>query len=417
MMSVQLKKDRQAGFAEANPNPVLSSRADGVLQFVNPATSRLVRELELNSVEDILPSDHKELVRNCLATGTRLTKERKAGGRDLVWSYQSIDDKDEIYIYGHDVSDYQASTSDTAEFPMANPSPVLAIGVDGAVHFSNPATSQLLQDLGLADIEEILPGNHREMMKNCLKTSTPLTQECTVCNRTLVWLYRSVSDRDEVYIYGHDVSDYQSGTHDPTEFPMANPSPVLATGVDGKLHFSNPATSQLLEDLGLDDLEKILPRNHKKLAKDCLKTSTPLTEERKVGGRTLVWIYRSHSESDEIFIYGHDISGCDPKIFCIEGFPKANPNPIFSSGKDGVPRFMNHATSQLLQDLELESTEDILPHNHLELVHACLNTNTPIIRERQVSGRTIIWSYYPIDESDLIYIYGHDITDYHPDTF
>jgi hypothetical protein len=350
-MNTQLKKDRQAGFAEANPNPVLSSRSDGVLQFVNPATSRLVRDLELESVEDILPSNHKELVSNCLKTGTRLTNEHKAGGRNLVWSYQSADDKDVIYIYGHDVSDYQSGSSAIAGFPMANPSPVLAIGADGELHFSNPATSQLLQDLELEDIEEILPDNHIELTKACLNTSTPLTKERKVGGRTLVWLYRSVSDRNEIYIYGHDVSDYQSGSSAAAEFPMANPSPVLATGADGKLHFSNPATAQLLQDLGLEDLKEILPRNHKKLVKDCLITNTPLTEERKVGGRTLVWIYRSTSESDEIYIYGHDISGCDPKIFCIEGFPRANPNPIFSAGADGVPRFMNHATSQLLQDL------------------------------------------------------------------
>ena len=78
---------------------------------------------------------------------------------------------------------------------------------------------------------------------------------------------------------------------------------------------------------------------------------------------------------------------------------------------------MNYATSQLLQDLELENTEDILPHNHIELVNACLKTSEPLIRERKVGGRTIIWSYHPIDDSDLIYIYGHDITDYHPEVF
>jgi hypothetical protein len=71
----------------------------------------------------------------------------------------------------------------------------------------------------------------------------------------------------------------------------------------------------------------------------------------------------------------------------------------------------------LLQDLGIEAVGEILPRNHKELVKACLTTNAPIIRERKVGGRTIIWSYHPIDDSDLIYIYGHDITDYHPDIF
>ena len=417
MINIQPETDGHAKFAEVNPNPVLSSGADGALHFVNPATSQLLRDLGLESVDDILPADHKELVEICLKTGVKLTEEREVGGRTLTWSYQSVADGDEIYIYGHDISDYQTATSDALEFPRSNPSPVLSYGADGELHFVNPATSQLLQDLGIEDIEDILPRNHKVLLKACLKISIPLIKKCKVSGRTLVWLYRSISDSDEIYIYGHDVSDYQSATSDALEFPRANPSPVLTSGADGKLHFVNPATSQLLQDLGIGDIEEILPRNHKELVKSCLKTSTPLTEERKVGGRTFVWLYRSISGSDEIYIYGHDISGCDPKIFCIEGFPKANPNPIFSAGANGVPRHMNYATSELLKKLELENTSAILPRNHKELVNACLKTSEALIRERKVGGRTIIWSYHPIDDSDLIYIYGHDITDYHSNIF
>ncbi|MDH3900686.1 MAG: hypothetical protein OEU51_06545 [Gammaproteobacteria bacterium] len=417
MTSAQPEKGGQTRFAEVNPNPVLSAGADGELHFANPATSLLLQDLGLEKAEDILPGNHKELVRNCLKTSTPLTEKHKVGGRTLVWLYRSISDSDEVYIYGHDVTDYQSGTSGTTDFPGANPSPVLSSGADGALHFVNPATSQLFHDLGLESAEDILPRNHKELARNILKSDTPLTEERKVGSRTLVWLYRSVSDSDEVYIYGHDVSDYQSGTSGTMDFPGANPSPVLSSGADGALHFVNPATSQLLQDLGLESVEDILPVNHKHLAWNCLKTSTPLTEERKVGGRTLVWLYRSVSGSDEVHIYCHDISGSDPKIFCIEGFPKANPNPIFSSGPDGVPRYMNYATSKLIQDLGLENTEDILPHNHKELVNACLKTSAPVIRERKVGGRTIIWSYYPIDDSDLIYIYGHDITGYHPNIF
>ena len=305
------------------------------------------------------------------------------------------------------------------KFAEVNPNPVLSSGADGALHFVNPATTQLLRALRLERVEDILPGDHKELVRICLKTGIRLTQECESGGRTLTWSYQSVADGDEIYIYGHDITDYQTATSDAMEFPRSNPSPVLSYGADGKLHFVNRATSQLLLDLGIEDVEEILPRNHKELVKACLKTSTPLTEECKVGGRNLVWLYRSisDSDSDRIYIYGHDISGCNPRIFCIEGFPKANPNPIFSSGTDGVPRFMNYATSHLLQDLELENTEEILPRNHKELVNACLKTSEPLIRERKVGDRTIVWSYHPIDDSDLIYIYGHDITGYHSNIF
>ena len=416
-MNVQLDSLSQAKFAETNPNPVLSSGADGELHFVNPATSRLLKELGMKAVEEILPPDHKELVTACLETRTTLTEKCQPAGRTLAWVYQSVADRNEVYIYGHDISEYQSATPDGLEFPRANPSPVLSCGADGELHFVNPATSELLQELGMETVAEILPPEHKKLATACLKTSTPLIRERKVAGRTLVWLYHSISDSDEIYIYGHDVTDYQSGASHALDFPTANPSPVLTSGVDGELHFVNPATSQLLYDLQIEEVEEILPRNHKEMVTACLKNRTPLTEERKVAGRNLVWLYRSISDSDEVYIYGHDISGCDPRIFCVEGFPGANPNPIFSAGADGVPRHMNYATSQLIEKLELENTSDILPLNHEELVRACLHSSEPIIRERKVAGRTIVWSYHPIDDSDLVYIYGHDITDYHPDIF
>ncbi len=300
-------------------------------------------------------------------------------------------------------------------FAETNPNPVLSADPDGSLQFVNPATSQLLDELLLENAEDILPAQHKDLVRDCLAAGSRLTSRHSVRGRTFAWSYKPVEGRPEIYIYGHDITDYLSSGSGSVDFPMANPSPVLAAGADGALHFVNPATSQLLQDLGLRNIEDILPRHHHELVRACLNTRTPLTEERRVRGRTLGWIYRSTSNSEDIFIYGHDLSGCDPKIFCIEGFPRANPNPVFSAGVDGIPRFMNHATSELLRQLELGSTEDILPQNHLELINNCLKSGKPVIRERRVAGRTIIWSYHPIDDSDLIYIYGHDITDYHPE--
>ena len=93
-------------------------------------------------------------------------------------------------------------------------------------------------------------------------------------------------------------------------------------------------------------------------------------------------------------------------------FPQANPNPVLSSGPEGALKFVNPAASQLLRDLKLERLEDILPRNHPGLVKACLKTRTSLTDERKTAGRTIAWAYCPIDNSDVIYIYGHDVSDY-----
>jgi DNA-binding CsgD family transcriptional regulator/PAS domain-containing protein len=95
-----------------------------------------------------------------------------------------------------------------------------------------------------------------------------------------------------------------------------------------------------------------------------------------------------------------------------KGFPEANPNPVLSTGPDGVVKFINHATIQLLHDLELDSVEDILPFDHKRLVKSCLKASAPVTEERDADGRTIVWAYRPISDTDLIYIYGHDVSSY-----
>ena len=101
---------QSAGLPEANPNPVISCRPDGVLKTANPATKRLLRELKLESAEDILPVIHKGLVKACLKTATPLSEERLVNGRTIVWSYQPTDNCDAVYIYGHDISAHDEET-------------------------------------------------------------------------------------------------------------------------------------------------------------------------------------------------------------------------------------------------------------------------------------------------------------------
>lgn len=146
----------------------------------------------------------------CLKTDTSLTKECIVGGRTIIWSYHPVPARDVVYIYGHDVSDYRSSAINTKTelLPLLNPSPVLSTRLNGEMLFINPAASQLLQELQLEHVDDILPVNHQEIIKNCRTTRVPLTQECRVLDRTIVWSYHLLNENDVIYIYGHDVSDY-----------------------------------------------------------------------------------------------------------------------------------------------------------------------------------------------------------------
>ncbi len=157
MIELESKTKLEEKIAQANPSPVLSAGADGVLDFVNPATSKLIHDLELEQVEDLLPADHKGLVRACLKTRVTLTEECQLDGRHIVWSYQLADENDVVYIYGYDVTAYQSQPSSLNRLPEANPNPVLTYNMEGTLQFKNHAVLMLLNDFELekSDINSV----------------------------------------------------------------------------------------------------------------------------------------------------------------------------------------------------------------------------------------------------------------------
>ena len=97
----EFDKDEEVedAFVLANPNPVLSSDAEGILQFINPAVTDLMHDVEVKHADDLLPGNHNGLVKACLATGVTLTEECQLGSRNVVWSYQSIGKEDVVHRF------------------------------------------------------------------------------------------------------------------------------------------------------------------------------------------------------------------------------------------------------------------------------------------------------------------------------
>lgn len=96
-------------------------------------------------------------------------------------------------------------------------------------------------------------------------------------------------------------------------------------------------------------------------------------------------------------------------------FPEENPNPVLSSGLDGLPQYINPAALRLCDDLKLKSIEKLLPDTHNELVKACLNTSMVLECEHKVDGHIFLWSYLPANSNNVVFIYGNDITKYRPE--
>jgi AraC-like DNA-binding protein len=191
------------------------------------------------------------------------------------------------------------------------------------------------------------------------------------------------------------------------QFPSMNPSPVLSYELNGRAQFINPAAVHLLRELHLKNVDGILPSNHSTLLKDCIETGNPCTEKREVAGRTFVWSYHPMLMADVVFVFGYDVSEFAPADTESENFPSANPNPVLASDVNGALQFVNPATKQIIEELNVESVDGLLPQRHGKLVTACIKSNTPLTENRVFPTKTIVWSYQPISDRGLIYIYGH----------
>ncbi len=98
---------------------------------------------------------------------------------------------------------------------------------------------------------------------------------------------------------------------DLAQFPQTNPFPVACLCSDGRFSHANPACQAFLEELGIrdDNIEPLLPANHRELLQRVLETRAPLTDVRvEAMGRVLQLTFRPFTARDEVFLMIVDIT-------------------------------------------------------------------------------------------------------------
>jgi PAS domain S-box-containing protein len=92
-------------------------------------------------------------------------------------------------------------------------------------------------------------------------------------------------------------------------FPQVNPNPVLEFAADGSLTYSNQAARELVTALGQTELKAILPPNAGAMACESLASGQKrVSEELRIGGRTLTWSFFPVVASQVVHCYGADIT-------------------------------------------------------------------------------------------------------------
>lgn len=104
-LTAESQIQRQASFAQYNPNPVLELSAAAQINYCNEAAMNMAHALGRETPLQILPPDTDEVVKLCLQTGSpRLRVEIPIESRVISWSFFPVASSHTVHCYGGDVT-------------------------------------------------------------------------------------------------------------------------------------------------------------------------------------------------------------------------------------------------------------------------------------------------------------------------
>ncbi len=96
----------------------------------------------------------------------------------------------------------------------------------------------------------------------------------------------------------------------------------------------------------------------------------------------------------------------------LAAFPQVNPNPVLEFAADGALTYSNDAARALAQSFKKDDLLAVLPIDPGSIVKDCLATGQKRLREQVcLDGRTIVWSFFPVVQTQVVHCYGADVTE------
>ena len=133
-------------------------------------------------------------------------------------------------------------------------------------------------------------------------------------------------------------------------FPEGNPNPVLQVDRNGVLLYANPASAELVEELGLAVGAAIPERLAQELA-DAVTFVPTRPVEARTRARTYSIVAVEAPELNVTNLYATDVTAAE----VLERFPTWNPNPVLRIDRDGSLLFANAASAPIVEALGSQS--------------------------------------------------------------
>ena len=288
------------------------------------------------------------------------------------------------------------------KFPGQNPNPVMRMGRDGRLLYANDASEPISTALGLT-VGELVPAGLRDDLWEAGQAQPARQLEVVSGWRTFSVLPVPVPELEVLNLYGTDVTAAKVVER----FPDSNPNPVLRTAEDWRLIYANPASTALVEGLGLrigdrlpDDLAARLSAG---LSTDGRASADP--REVRASDRTFALTPVAIPEFGFTNIYGTDVTA----LKALDKFPDQNPNPVLRASPDGRLVYANPASADVVAALGVGVGEPLPDGFWSRVSEAVAGTSARVI-EIEGHGRLFELLVVAVYEFGFINLYGTDVT-------
>ena len=183
-------------FPDSNPNPVMRVSYDGVLNYHNKASLKLVSGLSLK-VSEIVSKPILKYIGEVSISGEATNYEIKVGNFTYSASFVPVPEFQFIIVYASDITALKV----IKKFPNQNPNPVLRINLEGYLDYFNDASTYIVKNLGCT-IGSKLPLN---LLEKIFNEEDAFERE--IGSKTYMFNVVKIEEFSFYLIYGTDTTD------------------------------------------------------------------------------------------------------------------------------------------------------------------------------------------------------------------
>ena len=186
-------------FPDQNPNPVMRVSKEGVLDYYNNASTRIVNHFKMGTGK-IVPEPLIELVGKTVLTGKMTRSEIAAEHNTYSIDLIPVDQFGFIIIYATDITAHKV----VDKFPDENPNPVMRFTNQFQLQYYNEASDYIIESWG-TQLNHQIPDDMVSELKNATRNNYRL--EKIIGDRTYYFSIVEIPEFDFFLMYGTDVTE------------------------------------------------------------------------------------------------------------------------------------------------------------------------------------------------------------------